>query len=296
MRWADFRGQVDGARWTGAQFERAAFVLTMGLGKKLLVADWLARVGDPLWSAGGPALGLRGAWTALLAYHFRIYFDFSGYSDIAIGLALLLGVRVPANFDAPYAARSPTDFWQRWHMTLSAWFRDYLFFPLSRALLRHGGSRHPDLTRAVSLVATMTLVGLWHGPTAGMAVWGAYHGVLLAGSAQMRSLRWPGWGRPATAIAVLLGWVLFRSDSLAAAGRFYASLVGVAGWGNVPLPGVDPAFVAALVVLAALTNLQRDTVEVAPRRTALYAAAMAAVAILSLMSVEQPMPFLYFQF
>jgi hypothetical protein len=119
---------------------------------------------------------------------------------------------------------------------------------------------------------------------------------LLAGSAQMRSLRWPGWGRPATSIAVLLGWVLFRSDSLAAAGRFYTSLFGFAGWGRAPLPGVDSAFVAALVVLAVLTNLQRDTVELSPRRTALYAAALAAVVILSLMRVEEPMPFVYFQF
>lgn len=301
MRWSDFRGQVDAARCTDAGIERGIFNLTLGLAKKLLVADWLAQVADPLWGASA-SLGLWGAWIALLAYHFRIYFDFSGYSDIAVGLGHLLGVSVPANFKAPYTARSMTEFWQRWHVTLSEWFRDYLFFPLSRGLLRRGGSRHPSLVRALSLVTTMSLIGLWHGPSAGFLVWGAYQGLLLAVNAQLRDGRrtpWrAGWARAATTLAVLIGWVVFRSSSLGGAGEMYAALFGARGWGPAPtsLPGVGLEFLLLLGGLAVLTNLPRDTGELRPRRGWAYAAALAALLTIGLMWIEKPAPFLYFQF
>ena len=300
MRWSELRPQLDAARPTADHFERAVFSLTCGFAKKLLVADWLATVGEPLWS-NASGLGLGSAWIALLSYHFRLYYDFSGYSDIAIGLGHLLGIRIPANFRAPYSARSVTDFWQRWHITLSQWFRDYLFFPLSRALLRHGGTRHPDLTRATSLVITMTLIGLWHGPTPGFLVWGAYHGVLLAANAQFFGGRartpWP-LARFATTVAVLAGWVLFRSPSLAAAGGVFRGLLGGNGWGPAPtsLPGVTPAFLMLLGLLAVLTNLPRDTVDLQPRRGWIYATALAAVLVLALMRMGEPTGFIYFQF
>jgi D-alanyl-lipoteichoic acid acyltransferase DltB (MBOAT superfamily) len=146
----------------------------------------------------------------------------------------------------------------------------------------------------------MTLVGLWHGPSAGMVAWGAYHGVLLVLSAQAFSgvpKIGPGpWSRLATMLAVLMGWVLFRSESLGAACGFYSALLGGQGWGPPSLPGVDAAFAVLIVVLVFVTSLPRDTVDLGPRRRALYATALAMLLMLALLRIEQPTPFLYFQF
>jgi alginate O-acetyltransferase complex protein AlgI len=302
MRWGDFSAQMEAARRPeAARFELGLFNFGLGLGKKLVIADWIAQVIDPLW-ADHARLGVWGAWLAVLGYHFRLYFDFSGYCDMAVGAGHFLGIQVPANFRALYAARSIAEFWQTWHITLSTWFREYLFLPLSRVLLRRFEGRHPERMRTLSLLATMSLIGFWHGPSWTYLVWGIYQGLLLAAYAQARSVRrrpWPAWaGRTLTTLVVLLGWVVFRSGSLGMAASLYASMFGLKGWGPSPvsIPGVDAGFLLLLGGLLVLTNLPWDMPDLRPRRALGYAVALAALLVISLLCVGQPTPFLYYQF
>ncbi|HXJ84683.1 MAG TPA: MBOAT family O-acyltransferase [Candidatus Methylomirabilis sp.] len=301
MRWSDFSAQMEtDGRPEAARIEQGVFSFSLGLGKKLVIADWIAQVIDPLW-ANPAALGVWGAWLAVVGYHFRLYFDFSGYCDMAVGLGHFLGIQVPANFRAPYTARTITEFWHRWHITLSTWFRDYLFFPLTRFLLRRAGDRYTAWTRPLSLVLTMSLTGFWHGPSWTYLVWGTYQGVLLAIHAQTRSRRrpWPAWvGRSFTTLALLLGWGLFRSGSMSMAGSLYASMFGLRGWGPAPtsILGVDAGFLLLLAGLFILTNLPRDVPDLRPRREWGYAVALGAFLVIALLCVGQPSPFLYFQF
>jgi len=254
-----------------------------------------------LWGGHG-GLGASEAWLAVVGYHFRLYFDFSGYCDMAVGIGYFLGIQIPANFRAPYAARSITEFWQRWHITLSTWFRDYLFFPLSRFLLRRGRFCPPAMTRSLSLLLTMSLIGFWHGPSWTYLVWGAYQGLLLAVHAQTRlSSRtpWPLWaGRTLTTFTVLLGWVVFRSGSLGMAASVYASMFGLRGWGPplTQIPGVGAPFLLLLACLLVLTNLSWDMPDLLPRRALGYAVALAALLVVGLLFVGQPTTFLYYQF
>ncbi len=302
MRYGDFSAQMEANQRPDADgLELGLLNVALGLAKKVVIADWIGQVIDPLWGAHA-GLGVSGAWLAVVGYHFRLYFDFSGYCDMAVGIGHFLGIQVPPNFRAPYTARSITEFWQKWHITLSTWFRDYLFFPLSRFLLRRAQGRHPDRTRASSLLLTMSLIGLWHGPSWTYLVWGAYQGLLLAIHAQARSSLkrpWPAWaGRTLTTFAVLLGWVVFRSGSLGMALSLYASMFGLKGWGPAltAIPGVGAGFLLLLGGLLILTNLSWDMPDLRPRRDLGYAVALAALLVIGLLFVGQPTTFLYYQF
>jgi len=302
MRYGDFRAQLQAeTKLDPRRLELGLFNLGLGLAKKLVIADWIGQVIDPLWRSHA-ALGVGGAWLAVVGYHFRLYFDFSGYCDMAVGAGHLLGIQVPANFRAPYTSRSITEFWQRWHITLSTWFRDYLFLPLSRSLLRRSRGRQPEEIRSVSLLLTMSLIGLWHGPTWTYVVWGAYQGLLLAIHANARSWNgrpWPAWaGRTLTTFSVLLGWVPFASGSLGMAANLYAAMLGLKGWGP-PLtsfPGVGPGFLLLLGGLVVLTNLPWDVPDLEPRRELGYALSLAGLIVVALLLVQQPTAFIYFQF
>ncbi|MBK7900548.1 MAG: MBOAT family protein [Azonexus sp.] len=205
-------------------------IFIFGLFKKVVIADNLApNVGTVFDQTSNPTLLV--AWGGVLAYTFQLYFDFSGYSDMAIGLSRLFGVRLPLNFNSPYKATSITDFWRRWHMTLSRFLRDYLYVPL-------GGNRKGKARRYVNLLLTMLLGGLWHGAGWTYVLWGALHGIYLcihhAWSALARGWRLP---RPlAVALtfgAVIVGWVFFRATSVAQA---LDILAGMAGLHGVALP------------------------------------------------------------
>ena len=300
MRYEAFLGQEQAPRPEG-HLELGVFNIAMGLAKKLLIADALGVVIDPLFGAYG-ALGFWGAWLAVLGYHFRVYFDFSGYTDIAIGVGYLLGMRLPPNFDAPYASRSMTEFWQRWHMSLSFWFRDYVFLPLAFWLRARDPSRHAGHARSVSLLVTMTLIGLWHGVTLPFVLWGAYQGLLLSAHAAARQAGRKPWppiaGRLATFAALMAGWVILRSGTLEMAKRLYAAMLGLRGFEAGPLgvPGVHAWHLAVLGVLLILTNLRRDTSQLRPRPGWAFAAGVAALLVIGLLSIGQPQPFLYFQF
>lgn len=196
----------------------------IGLGKKTLLATPLAVLADGAFRISGPDAAT--AWLGVLAYGLQLYFDFSGYTDMAIGLGLWLGVRLPENFDHPYAAQSVREFWRRWHMSLSSWFRDYLYIPL-------GGGRGSAWAVQRNLFVVFLLCGLWHGASWTFVAWGAWHGLFLAleraglGAAVERA---PRPLRHAYALAAVFGgWVLFRAGSLPQAGEWLAALLDLPG-------------------------------------------------------------------
>ncbi len=242
LRGSDLLPQLRSLRsgWSPVLWRRAAAFLSLGLFKKLVLADTLGAAVDPVFGRPEGFDALQ-AWLALYAFAFQIYFDFSGYSDMAEGSAALFGLRLAPNFREPYAAASLSDFWRRWHITLSSWLRDYLYIPL-------GGSRSGAGRAYCALFVTMLLGGLWHGANAAFVAWGAYHGCLLAVE---RAL---GWARPAQAgplrrlavfHAVLLGWAAFRAPDLDGLLAWAAAAFGGA-WGV----GASEAALAGLLVLA----------------------------------------------
>ena len=214
-----------------------------------MLANTLGRVADPLFALPAGELTTPLAWLALACYTLQIYFDFSGYSDMAIGLMRMFGFRILENFNYPYIARSVREFWRRWHISLSNWFRDYLYVPL-------GGNRRGARREYANLVVVFLLCGLWHGASWPFVLWGAWHGAFLAAerAGLGKALARLGVLAHAYAIAaVTLGWVLFRCDTLAHAAAFYAALFGFAKGDVARMPlgqWLDPLTVAALVVAA----------------------------------------------
>jgi len=224
VRSKDFLPQLrERPRVSGPTIEDAFSRMGMGFFKKVVLADTLGALVDQVWAT--PAMAPR--WSIVLAsyaYAYQIYFDFSGYSDIAIGVAQLFGFRLPENFDRPYLAASPREFWQRWHISLSTWLRDYLYVPL-------GGNRRGRVRTHVNLMLTMVLGGLWHGAAWTFVLWGGFHGVLLSIDRAIRTritvpsgfvATWA--GRLVTFHLVCLGWILFRAGSLPDAAAFLEGL------------------------------------------------------------------------
>lgn len=217
VRSRDFLYQLDRPkkfRWQ--RLQGGAWLFLLGLFKKAIVADQLATIVDPVF-AHPEQFGTGAIWLGVLGYSFQIYCDFSGYTDMARGLAQSLGFHLPLNFRLPYIAANVTEFWQRWHISLSTWLRDYLYIPL-------GGSRNGNWQTYRNLLITMVLGGLWHGASWTMLVWGAYHGALLI---LHRLIPWPGalgsrighvLCTSMTFLLISVGWVFFRADSLVTAG------------------------------------------------------------------------------
>ena len=272
------------ADWSGIGW--SFFVI--GLAKKLCLADTIASVIDPLLK-DVPHLSASTAWLCALGYSYQIYFDFSGYSDMAVGLGYLFGIRLPQNFNSPYKAVDIADFWRRWHISLSSVLRDYLYIPL-------GGSRGGTLATYRNLMVTMLLGGLWHGASWTFVLWGAYHGALLilnrvaapslaAVPAAVRRL--------GTFLLVTTGWVFFRSDSFEMARGWLHALISFSAWPT----GILPVLVVAVLVLSgALAHFGPNTFEMDHRRVRPEAAAVVFLACLWLLYAGRPMPFLYFQF
>lgn len=275
--------------------------VVIGLAEKTLVADSLERyVVTPLF-AGAATHGFFLAWVAALAYGSRLYFDFAGYSDMAVGLGRLLGISLPRNFALPYQAHDIGDFWERWHISLSNWFRDYLFFPLSRALLRRTDRRHPELIRAMSYVVTMGLIGLWHGATAALVLWGLYHAALLIifhAARPRRGSTWDRMQRPLTFMAVTIGWVLFRSADLAGAVQVWSAMAGLRGFEHWAEVSAAVGWPALAFVVAVVFWLQAgpDAWSAELPRTRLAAVSLGVVAAVALGMLAAPEPFVYFKF
>lgn len=222
------------------------FRFIIGLSKKVLIANVLAIQVEAVFATSPLALSTSTAWLGLLAYTFQIYFDFSGYSDMAIGLGQMLGFRFPENFNFPYIARSFTDFWHRWHITLSHWMKDYLYIPL-------GGNRVKIPRMYLNLIIVFFLSGLWHGAAWTFVMWGLYHGFfLILDKLCMKKWLQKAGSVPATLLTfllVMIGWVIFRSDSLPAAGQYIGQLFS---FKSIP-DGIvfDNRFFVTLVVAAA---------------------------------------------
>jgi D-alanyl-lipoteichoic acid acyltransferase DltB (MBOAT superfamily) len=262
----------------------------IGLAKKIALADALAPLADPVFAAAGQHALTRGeAWTAALAFPLQIYFDFSGYSDMAIGLALMLGFGLPVNFNAPYRADGLREFWRRWHMTLSRFLRDYLYIPL-------GGNRHGLSCQMAALLITMALGGLWHGAGWTFVVWGVLHGVGLAAG-----VLWRRWFAPIprpVGWAMLMGfllvsWVFFRAPSLPAAWNVLVAMA--AGAGPLSPRGLGTIAIAAAVVFLAPTS-QGIVGNLRPYRWLAPAGAFATLALLLKLADGPAYEFIYFHF
>jgi alginate O-acetyltransferase complex protein AlgI len=212
-------------------------IFVIGLAKKVILADGIALYAAPLFEAahGGADPTLFEAWSGALAYTFQLYFDFSGYSDMAIGLGLMFNIRLPINFNSPYKALNIIDFWRRWHITLSRFLRDYLYIPL-------GGSRRGPSRRYTNLMITMLLGGLWHGAGWTFVMWGGLHGIYLVVNYTWQGLRrrlghdlsrstlaGRVLARTVTFLAVVVAWVYFRAEGFAAANRILAGMIGLNG-------------------------------------------------------------------
>ncbi|MGF1502161.1 MAG: MBOAT family O-acyltransferase [Paracoccaceae bacterium] len=202
-----------------------AFFAT-GLAMKVLIADGVAPIADAVFAENPAQLRADTALLGTLAYTAQIYFDFAGYSSMAIGLGLVLGFRFPQNFDFPYVARSVTEFWRRWHMSLSSWFRDYLYIPL-------GGNRHGAWRTYRNLAIVFLATGLWHGAAWTFVLWGAFHGAFLIleriGLGRLLERAPAGLAHGVTLVVVMAGWVLFRAEDLGHAGGVYAAFLRLDG-------------------------------------------------------------------
>jgi alginate O-acetyltransferase complex protein AlgI len=199
------------------------FRFTLGLAKKVLIANVLGEQADRIFALDPRTLPLLTAWAGAVSYSLQIYFDFSGYSDMALGLGRLIGFQFPENFNSPYISRSITEFWQRWHITLGRWMRDYLYIPL-------GGNRVRPSRLYVNLWTVFILSGFWHGAAWTFLAWGAYHGLFLVLERLflLRVYQRLGWfSLLLTLVVTVFGWVLFRADTLAGALRYWQALVGL---------------------------------------------------------------------
>jgi alginate O-acetyltransferase complex protein AlgI len=228
VRYKTIETEILGRRESLDEFTAGLERFCMGLGKKLLLANTTGYIADHLLAAS-PTVGAFPAWFAFVAYAFQIYFDFSGYSDMAIGLGRMFGFHFLENFDYPYVAKSVTEFWRRWHISLSTFFRDYVYIPL-------GGNRVRTPRWIVNLLVVWALTGLWHGARWNFVFWGCYYGVFLIGEKLL-------WGRLLrrlphvmqhlyTIMAFLIGWVFFRVEDFPTMARWLAALFGAYGLGD----------------------------------------------------------------
>ena len=280
------------------RMSRGFILLICGVAKKVFVADPLARIADPIFSAAaaGNPLSFADGWIASCAFGLQIYFDFSGYSDMALGLALLFGFALPVNFERPYIATSIRDFWRRWHITLSRFLRDYLYIPL-------GGSRKGPVVGAAALMATMLLGGLWHGAGMTFVIWGGLHGLALAINHAWSKAAIPlapvlAWAF--TMLFVFIAWVLFRADSFDAAVGIYRAMILLGPIGPLASAGESSAFwiipAAALLAMIGPTAHRLATELVQPRYWLAAGSATLLVAVLLQTGIGANKEFIYFQF
>jgi alginate O-acetyltransferase complex protein AlgI len=298
VRYSHLADQLSFRTHTISKFAIGISFFVIGLAKKILLANHIGEVADAAFGAG--SLIWYDAWAGVLAYAFQIYFDFSGYSDMAIGLGLMLGFQFPKNFDSPYHAESITDFWRRWHISLSTWLRDYLYFPL-------GGNRKGKRRTYFNLAIVMFLGGLWHGAKWTFVVWGSIHGIMLAlermmGKKSIYNLLPRPFRVMITFVIILITWVFFRSGSISIAGKYLSSMIGIRQqFGGSALLGSliysrDHIFV--FIACAVVVWFGKQSWELAQKNFALKAVTIIALFIWSLMAMytQSYNPFLYFQF
>jgi alginate O-acetyltransferase complex protein AlgI len=280
---------------TGDEWQRGFAMILTGYVKKLIFADQFALVADRYYTNPQAMPGVLPAWSATVAFALQIFFDFSGYTDIAIGVALLFGFHFPENFRRPYLSASVTEFWRRWHMTLSGWLRDYVYISL-------GGNRRGKIRTYANLMMTMLIGGLWHGASWNFVIWGGYQGAALAIERMV-------WGREEkqgliriplavlTFAVVCVGWVFFRAKTFAAAalviGQLFSKTLGESLFSTTQVVLILATLAVALAeeYKGALTHLTASPLWL---RTAATVAALLAIELFT--ASDQSIPFVYFQF
>ena len=302
IRYREIAGQLRSRTVDSSRFAGGVNRFVVGLAKKVLIANIVAVPADAIFGMPAPELTAAHAWLGAICYTLQIYFDFSGYSDMAIGLGAMFGFEFPENFNYPYVAASVQDFWRRWHMSLSRWFRDYVYVPL-------GGNRVSSGRTYVNLVAVFFLCGLWHGASWTFVAWGLYHGAFLV----VERLRRRSATTSVTALAhvyallvVTVGWVFFRADTFGQAAGF---LRAMAGFGPArptafePSYYLDPRTIAALVAGAIGATplpaaVARRLTATGPARVLLEPAALILLLAASVMFIAASSynPFIYFRF
>jgi len=298
IRYQDLEKQIHERSHTFEKFARGVAFLAMGMAKKVILANPMGDIADAAFAAG--SLTWYDAWYGIIAYAFQLYFDFSGYSDMAIGLALMVGFVFPKNFDSPYLADSITDFWRRWHLSLSTWLRDYLYIPL-------GGNRHGEARTYLNLLLVMVLGGFWHGASWNFLIWGAIHGAMLAFERLMGKdsfyARLPRPGRIAITFAIAcVAWVFFRAKTLPLAVDYCQALIGLdapqSGSALVHAVFYDPWHLLIFATCAVVTwggvQTWDFTRRLQPAKAALCLGLL--LASIALLWTQTSNPFLYFQF
>ena len=298
IRFQEVDDQLRHRTYTPEKFARGAAFICMGLAKKVLLANACGKVADVAFEAAG--VNFLDAWTGAVAYAFQIYYDFSAYSDMAIGLGLILGFVFAKNFDSPYISESITEFWRRWHISLSTWLKDYLYIPL-------GGNRKGVRRTYVNLATVMVLGGLWHGASWNFVIWGGIHGAMLIVE-RLRGKesfyhRLPRAARIAATFVILcFTWVFFRAEDLPAALRYCGSMVGLnaAPGGAAAIDGIiyQPYYLLMLAVAAAVAWTCPQTWDftrriTVPRLAFIVVTFWVAVAALTTQAFN---PFIYFIF
>jgi alginate O-acetyltransferase complex protein AlgI len=305
LRYKDLAEQFRSRTHTWEKFNHGATRFFLGLAKKVLIADSVAPIADAMFALKDPTA--TESWLGAIAYTVQLYFDFSGYSSMAVGLALMMGFQFIENFKSPYLARSITEFWQRWHISLSTWLRDYLYIPL-------GGNRFGAVRTYINLLLTMLLGGLWHGANWTFVIWGTMHGALLAterasGVNPKIARHWLYW--LPTLLFVIVGWVFFRSPSVVAANSF---IQGMLGFNGVYLRAANAwqikYFSLLILVLGCLISISepvlikffsggRASSLIVPLKSnfviGVAASILGLLAIIKLVA-DSETPFLYFQF
>jgi alginate O-acetyltransferase complex protein AlgI len=300
VRYRQIAADIGNRRLDNARLLAGFQLFALGLAQKVLLANTLAVPADNLFGPDAAQLSALSAWLGLLCYTLQIYYDFCGYSNMAIGMGHMLGFTYPPNFDRPYSARSVTEFWQRWHISLSSWFRDYLYIPL-------GGNRRGQLRTYFNLAVVFLLCGLWHGAAWTFVMWGFWHGGWLIVERMGLKTALARLPRPLaqawTLFVVMLGWVWFRAPDLPAAMGYMGHLFHSTAAGDLPWQyEIGSVEIAAIVVGLAFALLPTGRVPGATRllsagRWALYPLAAGAIALcICALAGGTYNPFLYYRF
>ncbi|MBP7934714.1 MAG: MBOAT family protein [Phycisphaerae bacterium] len=298
LRYNVIAGQLVQRAHTLDKFSAGTALFVLGFAKKVLLANAIAPMADAAFAAESP--GVVDAWLGVIAYAMQIYFDFSGYSDMAIGLGRMIGFEFPRNFDAPYRSESITEFWRRWHISLSTFLRDYLYIPL-------GGNRVSARRNYFNLTVVMLLGGLWHGANWTFVAWGAFHGGFLAFERMLgKKSAYAAFPRPLrvslTFVLVLISWVLFRADTLADAVRYLGAMFGTGGFvgRSILLAGdlYNPGRLLEIALCAVLAFGPIQAMDWVNKLTWLRAAGLIVLFAVGLATMFSQAfnPFLYFQF
>ena len=299
VRYKDVAYQLDHRRETLDQFTKGVCLFCVGLGKKVLIANQMGALWDSMRETG--EMGWLGSWVGIIAYTFQIYFDFSGYSDMACGLGNMFGFEFLKNFNYPYISKSITEFWRRWHISLGTWFREYVYIPL-------GGNRRGTLKQIRNILIVWLLTGLWHGASWNFVLWGLYYGVLLLLEKFLLAKAFkkaPAAGRIFTLFAVLFGWVLFACEDMTMLRGYLGAMFGANGAGGGTFMYYLTSNAILLVILAAAsTSLPAKLARGISEKTAvgvrsaveiLWFAAVFALSVAYLVDSTYN-PFIYFRF